>query len=67
MAGYGRGSAQVRREVNEDTRMAGQPGVGYAAPRRGRALARLRSGWRRRVGTTGVLLAVIAVTMVMAR
>ncbi|WP_165497654.1 hypothetical protein [Pseudoduganella albidiflava] len=45
-------------------RTAGPSGIGHAAPGRGRALERLRSGWRRRAGATGALLAVIAVTLV---
>ncbi|MBB3219744.1 hypothetical protein [Pseudoduganella umbonata] len=64
MAGYSRGSAQVRYNMNEETGTAGQSRGGRATPRHGRTRERLRGGWRRRAGATGVLLAVIAVTMV---
>jgi hypothetical protein len=46
--------------------MAGPPATGGETPRRGRTLERIHSGWRRRAGATGVLLAVIAVTVALA-
>ncbi|GGY33910.1 hypothetical protein [Pseudoduganella albidiflava] len=64
MEGYSRATRRVRDKVGEDVRTAGPSGIGHAAPGRGRALERLRSGWRRRAGATGALLAVIAVTLV---
>ncbi|WBS00188.1 hypothetical protein OU994_17865 [Pseudoduganella sp. SL102] len=54
----------MRYKVGEDVRTAGPSGTGRATAGRGRALERLRSGWRRRAGATGALLAVIAVTLV---
>ena len=61
-----RGSRQVRYKVGEDMRTAGSAGPGPAHARRGQALEYIRGSWRRRAGATGVLLAVIAVTLAMA-
>ncbi|GGY00987.1 hypothetical protein GJV26_28040 [Massilia dura] len=65
MEGNSRGKRQVRYKVEEDTRTAG-PSMEKNAPRRIRTLQRIRSGWHRRMGATGLLLATIAVTIAIA-
>lgn len=66
MAGYSRGSGQVRYKVKDEARTAGESAIGHGSLRHSRTRERLHNGWRRRAGATGVLLAVIAVTMVIA-
>ncbi len=65
MESNGRGKRQLRYKVGEDTRTAG-PSMERIAPRRNRTLQRIRSGWHRRMGATGLLLATIAVTIAIA-
>lgn len=65
MEGYSRGSRRKHYKVGEDIRTAGPSLARRAEPRRNRALEQIENGWRRRAGATGVLLAVIAMTVAM--
>jgi hypothetical protein len=60
------GKTQVRYQDGDAVRTAGPSATGGPAPRRRRTLQRIRSGWQRRMGATGLLLAVIAVTVALA-
>lgn len=66
MEGYSRGSRRVRYKVGEEARTAGPSTIGRVNRGRRRTMEHIRSGWRRRAGATGVLLAVIAVTIAIA-
>lgn len=65
MKNNGRTSAQVRYKVGVAIRTAG-PAPDTATLRRRRTLQRLHSGWRRRIGATGLLVVLIAVTVAVA-
>ena len=56
----------LRYQDGDAVQTAGPSAAGGPAPRRQRTLQRIRSGWQRRMGATGLLLAVIAVTVAVA-
>jgi hypothetical protein len=66
MESNSRGKRQVRYRAGEAVRTAGPATAGGTAPGRRHTLQRIHSGWRRRMGATGLLLAVIAVTAALA-
>jgi hypothetical protein len=66
MTHHGRGTGQLRYKAEDGIRTAGSAVENRGQSRHGRALEHIRTGWRRRAGATGLLLAVIAVTIVVA-